>query len=544
MLTLAFTRQEGPFGWGVCNKNLIKELSGREGVQLLPPDNVRPKIPGKVLHTISNILFQPSFEVSGDYNAGYCFFELIPAELSIRNAMSFDHIFCGSTYNVKILEQFDVFHTSLLIQGVDHDIFSRAPARQENGKFNIFSGGKFEFRKGQDLVLAAFKALMDKYPDLHLTTVWENLWPESAATMSASTHIKLNLWGNSWKERMATLCVLNGIPPERVTHHEICSQSDVARIMADTDLGVFPNRCEGGTNLMLMEYMARQRPVIASYNSGHMDVANAGNSRLLTQQDHITLKPYPGMNLTACWWEPQLDELIDAIEWAHEHRERLGAYAKSAADTMERWTWKHMADTVMEHFDNPKLDDPLHLPQRYVFGSLLNRLGYTGEGAEVGVFWGGLSKFIYSRWMGKMLYLVDRWQHIEGYNDITNSPQDAQEERYQTVMSEFADKSDVRIMRMDSIEASKKFADGQLDWVYIDADHTLEAIRADLKAWVPKVRVGGLVAGHDYFDGPSEYATFGVRTAVNELVARCGYKLRLSDDTRNGMRTWYFLKDK
>jgi hypothetical protein len=49
-----------------------------------------------------------------------------------------------------------------------------------------------------------------------------------------------------------------------------------------------------------------------------------------------------------------------------------------------------------------------------------------------------------------------------------------------------------------SVEAAKQFEDGYFDFIYIDADHTYDGVTADLKAWYPKVRKGGMIAGHDY----------------------------------------------
>lgn len=53
-------------------------------------------------------------------------------------------------------------------------------------------------------------------------------------------------------------------------------------------------------------------------------------------------------------------------------------------------------------------------------------------------------------------------------------------------------------IEMDSIEASKRFADGSLDLVFLDAGHEYASIRADIEAWFPKVRSGGIIAGHDF----------------------------------------------
>lgn len=56
----------------------------------------------------------------------------------------------------------------------------------------------------------------------------------------------------------------------------------------------------------------------------------------------------------------------------------------------------------------------------------------------------------------------------------------------------------IAIMRMNSAKAAGAFTLGEVDFVYIDADHSYEAVARDLQAWVPRIRRGGLIAGHDY----------------------------------------------
>lgn len=63
-----------------------------------------------------------------------------------------------------------------------------------------------------------------------------------------------------------------------------------------------------------------------------------------------------------------------------------------------------------------------------------------------------------------------------------------------------------------SAVASRQFADGSLDAVFIDADHHAEAVEADIRAWWPKLRPGGIMAGHDW-DRP------GVKQGVARAIA-------------------------
>lgn len=69
-----------------------------------------------------------------------------------------------------------------------------------------------------------------------------------------------------------------------------------------------------------------------------------------------------------------------------------------------------------------------------------------------------------------------------------------------------------------SVEASKKFKDESVDVVFLDADHSYEAVKADLEAWYPKIKLGGLMAGHD-FVFENEVSRNGVIRACLEFFA-------------------------
>jgi predicted O-methyltransferase YrrM len=70
--------------------------------------------------------------------------------------------------------------------------------------------------------------------------------------------------------------------------------------------------------------------------------------------------------------------------------------------------------------------------------------------------------------------------------------------------------------QMDSLEAAKLIPDKSLDIIFIDADHSFLGVNNDIKAWLPKVREGGILAGHDY--NHSQFP--GVTNAVNECFMK------------------------
>ena len=76
---------------------------------------------------------------------------------------------------------------------------------------------------------------------------------------------------------------------------------------------------------------------------------------------------------------------------------------------------------------------------------------------------------------------------------------------------------DVELDLRPSVEAAESYR--SLDLVFVDADHAEASVRADIAAWLPRVRHGGVLAGHDYgsaYDGTEHWP--GVKTAVDELL--------------------------
>lgn len=88
----------------------------------------------------------------------------------------------------------------------------------------------------------------------------------------------------------------------------------------------------------------------------------------------------------------------------------------------------------------------------------------------------------------------------------------------------------LELLEMDSVQAAQQIEDNSLDLVFIDADHSYEAVVADIVAWLPKVRSGGVLCGHDYWQGHphSLPAVDGVKKAVDE---RFGDKVHRACDT-------------
>ena len=336
------------FGWGVCNRHLLAELSKLVEVRHL--DSSDPMfqskvLPGDLFTPLQGAVFTPFSPARGRHNFGYVFFENELTSESVENARRFDVVFAGSSWCLQRLREKGISHAALLIQGVDATVF-HPQAAAKNGRFVLFSGGKFELRKGQDLVLKAFSILSQKHPDMVLLTAWHNPWPASMETMRASPHIRFELSGHHWVEQMEHLYRLNGIDPKRVMTMPGLTPEQMAQVYRLSDLGLFPNRCEGGTNLVLMEFMACGKPVIVTHATGHKDICHAGNAFLLRNLRPLSINDGTGQ-LVGRWVEPALDEIIASVEYAHEHCLEARARGAAAAEDMKQLPWKRAAETIL-----------------------------------------------------------------------------------------------------------------------------------------------------------------------------------------------------
>ena len=162
---------------------------------------------------------------------------------------------------------------------------------------------------------------------------------------------------------------------------------------------------------------------------------------------------------------------------------------------------------------------------------LLSFLPEGGEVAEIGVANGDFSQDILAQTHPRRLHLIDPWerQDREDYaDDPSNVSKPEQDHRFNAVLARFLEQIDggiVKVHREYSAHAAKFFADGQLDWIYIDGMHTAEAAYADLVTYARKIRDDGFIIGHDYTNHvQAQEWNFGVVAAVNRFVLEFDYE--------------------
>ena len=130
-------------------------------------------------------------------------------------------------------------------------------------------------------------------------------------------------------------------------------------------------------------------------------------------------------------------------------------------------------------------------------------------GVELGVQRGLFTRGILNSWPSCTYYLlVDIWTQQKNYKDSANFPQDVQNRFYNETLKHTDSFKDKRhICRNFTSVCVEEVADGFFDFIYVDARHDFKGVYEDLVAWWPKLRAGGIMAGHDYVtqdDGPAK----------------------------------------
>jgi hypothetical protein len=160
-------------------------------------------------------------------------------------------------------------------------------------------------------------------------------------------------------------------------------------------------------------------------------------------------------------------------------------------------------------------------------------------GAEVGVCDGRYSEMLCKSIPNLKLLCVDAWR---AYPDNSQDGTQEQLDRCLRITVDRLKAYDVQIIKKWSLDAVREVRDESLDFVYIDCNHKFDYVMEDIIAWGRKVKRGGIISGHDYWN----IKDFGVVSAVDTYVKVHGYKLNVAgangrfEGRRFGPSWWFF----
>ena len=185
--------------------------------------------------------------------------------------------------------------------------------------------------------------------------------------------------------------------------------------------------------------------------------------------------------------------------------------------------------------------------------------GFT-SGAEIGVQLGLYAEFLLSNWPKCIEYhAIDLWAHQKSYKDTANVDNAQQESLYMQTRNRLKRfEHIVRYHRNYSNLAVNELKDESLDFIYLDARHDYIGILEDLTLYWPKLKSGGIFAGHDYLDvaevkaltphqdwsidsrGIKRTDGKAVRSAVNEFASKQRRQILIT--LPEEWPTWYMRK--
>lgn len=351
-------------GWGRCSKEVRWHLSGK-GVYCNHSQHPHTVSLGSevMLSALSDHTFQYTSNVMGMKNVGYGFIEnnIVAPGMSYYANRLWDYIVCGSTWMREWLESHLDVPCSVAIQGVNPDQFNYRQHLLDsqkigfpNGKdvFVVGSFGKFELRKSQDVVIQAMAIFQEKYPDTCLLYNWHNEWPVYMRNFAWNPHSKIKMMyslDNEWYKQNESMFFKHTLESNKVKSSVNANQYWMDVAYRNCDVALFPNRCEAGTNLCLMEALACGIPCIATHATGHTDITGSEfypcKDLLLKNGKLKTF--YQGQEPLGEWHEPDVDEVVSMLELAYKKRDELKANRQLIA-LLSRKEWSHTADRLYE----------------------------------------------------------------------------------------------------------------------------------------------------------------------------------------------------
>jgi glycosyltransferase involved in cell wall biosynthesis len=354
-------------GYGVVSLNLLKALFKENvNVALWPIGQIEiHEEDREVVQTAINNskLFNPeapSLRIFHQFDMGprighgpalgYCFFESdVLNEVEIHNLCSLDKILVPSEWAKEVVSKNilnnnkhsenhwykqEVFDSIFVVPaGVDNSIFYHDPEIQNeiaaSTSTKFLNIGKWEIRKGHDVLLEAFNAAFSEDDDVLLLMTNYNPF-----ISEQENHNWARLYKNSkLGDKIHIFPRMN-------------SQEKVSALMQSVDCGVFPSRAEGW-NLELLEMMACGKPVITTSYSGHTEFTNRENAFLIEPEEFEPAYDgvfFFGDGQWIKFTDGNFNELVKYMQTIHSNKKSQGSLINiPGIETAAKFSWQNSA---------------------------------------------------------------------------------------------------------------------------------------------------------------------------------------------------------
>lgn len=270
----------------------------------------------------------------GSRHIARCVFETTALAHAREALAEYDALLCATRWNADLLEQATGRPAHVICEGVDPSLFCPGPKSGllRSDAFYVYSGGKIEFRKAQDLVLLAFARFRQKRRDAVLVTAWHSPWPNLSAGFKGRLSAPVEIGANGMLD-VAGWLARNGLDQGSFIDLGFVPNGLMPAILREIDVSLQPSRAEAGTNFPVKEAMACEVPVIAAINTGMRDLLTEENCIALKRQRPVE-DPEGSMQ---GWCESDVDEIVAALDYAYEHRQE----ARELGKRSRAWLIEH-----------------------------------------------------------------------------------------------------------------------------------------------------------------------------------------------------------
>lgn len=345
----------GTTGYGITSFNIYKSLRKNLDITLFPIGQPQVDSEENKSILIEDISKQnqfkndsPCFKIWHQFdlsarigNGKYCamtFFEidkLKPLEITMIN--NTDTIFVASEWAKNILLQNNIT-TNIVVSplGIDPNIFNKSISdeiltKRTNNNYIFCNIGKWEIRKGHDLLVDLFNKAFKEEDDVELWMINYNPFLSQDDNM-----VWVNLYKNS------KLGSKIKILPRVSTH------LDLAKLISFTDCGIFPARAEGWNN-EIPEFFALNKPVITTNYSAHTQYCNSENSLLIDIDSvcpAIDDKFFDGYGNWANFGKKQMEQTIEHMRYVYTNKVKDNP---SGLKTAEQLIWDNTANIILKN---------------------------------------------------------------------------------------------------------------------------------------------------------------------------------------------------
>jgi len=342
------------FGYGLTGINIIKSLSKITDVALCPigQPQVSTQEDAEAVSQAISLSKMPDFSApcikiwhqfdmaqffGKGLRIGFPIFELDEFNpLEKHHLSSLDKILvCSQWAKEIILNGIDVDESNVHVVplGVDTNIFRPTPPTQRIDKTIFFNCGKWEVRKGHDILSTAFNQAFSEKDDVELWMMCDNPF-------------------FSKEEQSEWISLYKGSKLGEKIHivERVQTQEEVYNVMAQTDCGIFPSRAEGW-NLELLEMMACGKQVIATNYSAHTEFCNPDNCRLINTDSWEKEAAYDGKwfhGQHGKWLKIEEQEIHAISKCMQEAHTTPKSTNNAGIETSTQYSWDNSASKIME----------------------------------------------------------------------------------------------------------------------------------------------------------------------------------------------------